>query len=112
ADVFADGNLGEDFGDLEGARHAASDAVGDGKLRDGLAGEHDLTRRRREEAADHVEEGGLAGAVRANDGAQLAGLDRHRDVVDGDQAAEALGEVADLEEAHAASRRWSMPRSP
>ena len=44
---------------------------------------------RLEHAGDQVEEGGLAGAVGTDDGADLAGLHRHVDVVDGDQRAEA-----------------------
>ena len=68
--------------------------------RDILAVEHDPAGARREESADQVEEGGLAGAVGADHGAQLARLDRHRHVVDGDQAAEMPRDVFDLEQAH------------
>ena len=71
-----------------------------------------LPRGRREKAADQVEEGGLAGAVRADDRAQLAGLDRHRHVVDGDQAAEMLGDVLDPQQAHDVTLRRMMPSTP
>ena len=59
-----------------------------------------------------VEERGLAGAVRPDHRAQFAGLDRHRHVVDGDQAAEMLGDVFDLQQAHDATFRRIMPSTP
>src|SRR5579883_2751199 len=78
-----------------------------------LAVEGDRAGARPEEAADQVEEGRLAGAVRTDDGAQLAALDRHRHVAHGDEAAEILRDAADVEEAHAAAfRRCRNPRSP
>ena len=46
--------------------------------------QQDLARGRREEAGDQVEERRLAGAVRADDRAQLAVLDPHRHVGHGD----------------------------
>ena len=54
----------------------------------------------REKAADQVEEGGLARAVRSDHRAQLARLDRHRHVVDGDQAAEMLRDVLHRQQTH------------
>ena len=65
-----------------------------------------------QKAADQVEERGLAGAVGTDDGAQLAGLDRHRHVVDGDQAAELLGDVLDPQQAHDITFRRIMPSTP
>ena len=65
-----------------------------------------------EKSADQIEEGGLAGAVGADHRAQLAGLDRHRDVVDGDQAAEMARDVLDLEQAHDVALRRMMPSTP
>ena len=53
-------------------------------------------------AADQVEEGGLAGAVGADDGVDLAALDDGADLVDGGQAAEALGQVR-------RSQAWRRP---
>ena len=53
---------------------------------DVLAGEDDAARARLEHAGDQVEDGGLAGAVGADDGANLAALHRQVDVVDGDEA--------------------------
>jgi hypothetical protein len=62
--------------------------------------EHDRSLGRPEKPADQVEEGGLAGAVRADDGTQLALAHRQRNVTYRDQAAEALSDVLDFEEVH------------
>ena len=53
--------------------------------------------RRGEEAANGVHEGGLARAVGADEPDDLAGVDRDRDVVGGDEAAEADGHLPGLE---------------
>src|SRR5581483_4188567 len=84
--ILADRQLGEDFGDLEGAGDAERDALVGRKPRDLLAVEENRAVRRREKPADEVEEGCLAGAVGADHGAKLAGLDRERNVVDRDEA--------------------------
>jgi len=97
--------FGKDLGDLEGARQPHMDAPGRVQARDVVPVQHDLPGGRREEAGYQVEERGLAGAVGADDGAQLAGLHRHRDGVDRDQAAERLGGGADFEQAHSGIRR-------
>ena len=98
--------LGEDLGDLEGARHAElATRWCAGRSVMSRPSKQDAARGRREEAADQIEEGGLAGAVGADHGAQLARLDRERDVVDGDQAAEGARDVLDLEQAHACTLR-------
>ena len=77
-----------------------------------IAVEDDLARGLREKAADQVEEGGLAGAVRADHGAQFAGLDDHRHLVDRDQAAEMLGDVLDAQQAHVLAFRPKIPSTP
>ena len=48
------------------------------------------------DAADAVEHAGLAGAVRADQREQLAGVDRERHAVEHDEAAEAQRQVLDL----------------
>src|SRR5690606_13288462 len=53
------------------------------------------------EAGEAVEDRGLAGAVRADDGRDLARPGGERDVVDRDESAEAHGQMADLEQWHA-----------
>jgi hypothetical protein len=50
------------------------------------------------EAGDAVEDRGLAGAVGADDGGDLLRPADEGDVVDGDEAAEAHGEVLDLDQ--------------
>ena len=55
----------------------------------------------REEPGDHVQHGGLAGAVRAEQ-AGHAGPDGHRDVVDRHHVAVPAGDIAQLDRAHAA----------
>jgi len=45
---------------------------------------------------EQVEAGGLAGAVRADEGMNAAAPDLQRDVLDGDEAFEFLGEPARL----------------
>src|SRR4029077_2657573 len=57
----------------------------------------------RAEPADRFDGGGLAGAVRPEDGEDLAGLDRERDVVDDSLVAVALGEVGDFDDVHGPS---------
>jgi hypothetical protein len=57
-----------------------------------------------EEAAHHVDEGGLPGAVGAEE-AGHAGADRHGDVVDGDHVAEPARDVVDGERGHSPTFR-------
>ena len=60
--------------------------------------EHDLAGGRRDLAGQHLEEGRLAGAVRADDAAQLALVDGEVDVAVGDDAAVALGQAGRLQD--------------
>ena len=53
---------------------------------------------RRQQAAEHAEGRGLAGAVRAEQAEDLAGLDGEADVVDGGERAELADEVADFDD--------------
>src|SRR5207247_2921299 len=55
-----------------------------------LALEDDRAGVRPVEPADHVEKGGFAGAIRADDRDQLAALDRERNILDRPHAAEVL----------------------
>ena len=98
--------LGEDAGDLEGARDAAPAARGRGERGDVVAAEEHAARGRRQQPRDQVEERGLPGAVRPDDRAQLSGLDREADAVDGLQGAEGAPEPARLE------HRSRHPRTP
>ena len=56
------------------------------------------------EAGDAVEHGGLAGAVRADQRGDVAARGREREVVDGDEAAEAHGQMVDPQDGCAESR--------
>src|SRR5207253_749451 len=81
-DVLEDGRAGQDVGDLVGAGdRLARDGVGR-QPRDVLAVEHDPAARRAEHAGQAVEEGGLPGAVWADDPADLAPRHGNADVVD------------------------------
>ena len=57
----------------------------------------------RQHAGDQVEGGGLAGAVGADQGQQLAGLEFEVDAIDGLDATEGLAQVLDFEQAHRAT---------
>src|SRR6266545_5882345 len=77
--------------------------------------EQDTALLRPVEAREHVEERALAGPVRADETADLARADVHRDALQGDQTPEAHGDVLDLKDGHrgspppARSRRRSLP---
>ena len=73
--------------------------------------QQDFARIRRELAVDDVEARGLAGAVRADHGEELALADLEADVVDRTHAAEGLGQRADLEHAHGRTLRHSAAQA-
>src|SRR5581483_5625436 len=98
--VFADRQFRKHFGDLEGSRDAFPDPPHRELAGNVLAVENDLPGGLGQEAADQVEEGGLAGAVRADHCAQFAGLNGHRYVVDGHEAAETLRDILDTQQTH------------
>src|SRR4029079_6006934 len=62
------------------------------------AGEDDRAAVARELAAELRHEGGLAGAVRADQGMDLAGVDAQVDAIGRDQSAESLLEAAHVEQ--------------
>ena len=88
------------------------DALGRLKSGDVSAVEQDAPRGRREQAADQVEERGLAGAVRSDDGSKFAGST----VIDTSSTATRLPKAArhvlDAEQAHARILRRMMPSTP
>jgi hypothetical protein len=88
----------EQGGLLEGAHQAERGDAAGAQARDVPPLEQHPPRRRRIEAADDVEGRGLAGAVRADQAADLARLDREREVVHRREAAEAPAEPLDLED--------------
>lgn len=66
---------------------------------DRLAVEGDAAGGGGQEAAHHVDEGGLSRSVGAEQAGD-AGADRHGDVVDGDHVAEPAGDVVDVQRGH------------
>ena len=83
-----DGHVGEQPGVLEAATEPARGAPRGPSVRDVAAAEHDPAAVGGDEAADQVEQRGLAGAVRTDDADDLALGDGERHVVDGADAAE------------------------
>ena len=71
----------------------------------GLAVEHHRARGGLVVADQAIEQGALARAIRPDDGDDLAGLHRQRDVLVGHQAAEALGQILNVQQSHGASSR-------
>jgi hypothetical protein len=67
-----------------------------------LALDQDLAGRRLVNARQHLDQGGLAGAVVPQQGMHLAAVGFERDVGQRDDAAEALAEVADLDQGRVA----------
>ena len=91
--VFQYGELLEEAHVLEGAHQAVTGHLMAGLARDLVAIQPDAAPGGPVEPADAVEDGGLAGAVGADDGEDLVGGDRQRHAIDGQQAAKAHGEV-------------------
>ena len=97
-EVLAHGQAAEQLVDLVALGQAELADVGDVHAGDVAALEDDLAGGRRDLAGQHLEEGGLAGAVGADDAAQLAVVDGEVDVAVGDQAAIALGQAGRLQD--------------
>ena len=85
----------------ERARPRAAIACG-GQAGHVLAGDAHRAAGGLQAAGQDVEAGRLAGAVRAHDAVQFAGLDRKRDVLEHDAVAEADMDVARIEHRHRA----------
>ncbi len=88
---------------LEGAADTQPPDAARGEPGDVLPGEHDAAAVGGELPANHVEDGRLAGAVRADDGDELARLDGERHAARSHHAAERLVEPLDAEQAHGAA---------
>src|SRR5207237_1006896 len=87
---FDHAQAGKELVDLEGAREPAIHARMLGEARDPLALEEDFPRRRRERAGEDVDEGGLAGAVGADERVAGTAGKRERHVRERLERAEAL----------------------
>jgi len=105
-EVVEHGHAPEQGDVLEGARDAELGEPARGQVGDVASLERDAAAVRMVEAADHVEDGRLAGAVGADDRQDLALLGLERHPRHGLHAAERLGRLADLEERAHDSHRF------
>ncbi len=96
-DVLGDGQDWDQHEVLVDHVDPAGDRVGRTADRDRAAVEQDLALVRRGQPVQDVHQGGLAGAVLAEQGVDLAGPDLEADAVVGDDARIALGDAAHLE---------------
>ncbi len=100
ADVLEDGHAREGPDDLERPRQAELADRVRRKSDDGPAAEADVAGVRREKAREEIEDGGLAGAVGADEAQHLALGDRQVEPGHGVDASEALGQPPCLQETH------------
>ena len=97
-DVLQHGHVGHQLDVLEGSGDAELDDLLRRRVVDLVAEHGDRAAGRCQHAGDQVEGRALAGAVGADQGDDLAGLDVERDVVDGDDAAELLARLVDVQQ--------------
>ena len=90
--VLEDAHVGERLGDLERAPNAVTAPILPRQMRDVAALEDDSTVVGPIDAADQVEQGRLAGAVRPDDAQRFAVVQLHAQVVDDLHAAERLAQ--------------------
>src|SRR6516162_9640282 len=100
-DVVEDGEAVEQIDNLKAARDAGLDTLVNGRERDVLAFEQDLAAVGGQLRADEIDERRLAGAVRANEGEELALVDHEVHPVAGLGLAELLAEIDGLKKDHA-----------
>ena len=98
--VIEGGEIVEDVDKLEAAGNSGLDAFGHGETRDVLTLEDNLAKLGLKQCADHIDERGLAGAVRSHQRDELTLLNGEVDVVDGARLAEIALEVDGLQESH------------
>src|SRR5438132_1211774 len=103
--VSLGGEVVEDARDLERSRQPEPRAASGRQLGDVAPVEHDPARIRPELAGQLPDQGGLTGAVRTDERMGFALTDAERNVVGGDERAERLAQVLDLEQelAHSAA---------
>src|SRR6185437_10418822 len=107
-DVFEDRHVLERRRHLEGAPDAEARMRFRRESRHVGAIKHDTAGRRLEIARDAVEEGRLAGAVRADQADDLAGLDCEVGVLERHEAAESAADALRLKQ-HESPPRWMPP---
>jgi hypothetical protein len=104
--VFSHAEVVEDGGDLEGAGQPTGGAAPGLHAADLLAVETDAARVRQQQAAELVNQGGLTGAVGADEGVDLALGHVERKVVGGQQRTVGLVQMPHLQD------RFRHPRAP
>jgi hypothetical protein len=109
--VLDDSHGREDAGDLERAADPAPHDPRAAVMRDVDVVQQDPPHIWRKGARDQVEEGALAGTVRADDGGQGAGFEGQRYVADRGDPAEPLGQCLDPQH-YAVLRQVTKSRSP
>ena len=87
-DVLADGQPAEQAHGLEGPHHAGTGKAVARQTGAVAFADHDRAGERPLESGQHVDQGRLAGAVRADQSEDLAALEPDTDLIDGNQAAE------------------------
>src|SRR5437762_13749362 len=97
-DVLSHRQAGERLHDLEGASDAAPGEAIWRCAGDVVAGVNDAAVARRQETGDDREQGGLAGPVRTDQCGNAPRKSGERSPVHGEQTAEALGDIPDLEQ--------------
>ena len=97
-EVLGDREPGEDVASLGGVGEAQGDDLVGGDAVEGLAVEEDAAAAGLEEPGEGAQGGGLAGAVGADEGDDLAGFDGEGDALDGFDLAVGDLEVLDLEQ--------------
>ena len=112
ANVLARGEFGKYLGDLKSASHPSPHPPLLRQTGDILAVEDDAPGTGRQESAHQIEESGLSGAVRTDDGAQFTGGDIHRNAVDSNEASEVARDVLYLKQVHDTALRRMRPRTP
>ena len=101
--VLDHAHAGIDADVLEGAGDAETDDTMAGHAFDAAAGEHDGAASRLDQPRDGVEQGGLAGTVRADQAANLAVMKVEADIRERRDAVEAHAEIADRQQGIARS---------
>ena len=109
-EVLARGHAGEELETLESAPDARPGTGVDREAVDAPALEADLSRVAAAHAVQAVEQRRLPGAVGPDEADRLAAVDLDRDVVEGDDATEALADPRSLQQRHRQPTTWACLR--
>jgi hypothetical protein len=109
-DILSHGHGGEGLRDLKGPSDAEPPDAARRKAHHLVPAELDAAGVRAQLAAQAVEAGCLAGAVRSDQGEQLARVQPEAHILDRPDAAKRLGEPPHLEDSHQAGSPWSRRR--